>query len=48
MTENLMRERVYILAFRFPELGVAADINGLTARELEGLYRFLSRLAMDE
>ena len=38
-------ERLQCLAARFPELGMGADLAALTAADLWGLYRFLSRVA---
>ena len=38
-------ERLRWLVARFPEFGVAPDLAALSAAELYGLYRFLSRAA---
>ncbi len=38
-------ERLQCLAARFPELGMSADLAALSAADLWGLYRFLSRIA---
>jgi len=38
-------ERLYSLLVRFPQHGVSADIAALSAAELWGLYRFLSRVS---
>ena len=38
-------ERLQCLVARFPELGMGADLAALTAADLWGLYRFLSRVA---
>ena len=45
MTAELLRERVYILSERFSWLGIGADIAAMTVSELEGVYRFLLRVA---
>ncbi len=34
-----------LLAWRFSHLGFSPDLAGMTAIELEGLYRYLARLA---
>lgn len=34
-----------LLAWRFSHLGFSADLAGMTAIELAGLYRYLARLA---
>jgi hypothetical protein len=34
-----------LLAWRFSHFGFSPDLAGMTAIELAGLYRFLSRLA---
>lgn len=38
-------ERLQCLAARLPELGIGADLAALSAADLWGLYRFLSRIA---
>ena len=38
-------DRLQCLATRFPEFGVGADLAALSAADLWGLYRFLSRIA---
>ena len=38
-------ERLQMLCARFSHLGIGADLAGLTAIELWGLYCYLSRLA---
>lgn len=38
-------ERLQCLAARLPELGMGADLAALSAADLWGLYRFLSRMA---
>lgn len=38
-------DRLRCLAMRFPELGVGADLAALSAADLWGVYRFLSRVA---
>jgi hypothetical protein len=38
-------ERLHCLAARLPELGIGADLAALSAADLWGLYRFLSRIA---
>jgi hypothetical protein len=45
MTAPAWVDRLQCLAIRFPELGIGADLAGLSAADLWGLYRFLSRLA---
>ena len=45
MNAELLRERVYSLAIRFSGLGIGADIAAMTLGELEGVYRFLRRIA---
>lgn len=47
MTVDLLRERVYGLSERFSWLGIGADIAAMTVSELEGVYRFLQRIAGD-
>ena len=38
-------ERLQWLALRFPEFGIGPDLAALSAADLWGLYRFLSRAA---
>ena len=38
-------ERLQWLALRFPEFGIGSDLSTLSAADLWGLYRFLSRAA---
>ena len=38
-------ERLQWLAARFPECGIGQDLAALSAADLYGLYRFLSRAA---
>jgi len=45
MNAELLRERVYALSERFSWLGINADIAAMTLVELEGVYRFLRRIA---
>jgi hypothetical protein len=45
MTPAAWPERLQWLVARFPELGVGADLAELSAADLWGLYRFLSRIA---
>lgn len=45
MSVEQLRERVYSLSERFSWLGIGADIAAMTCCELEGVYRFLRRLA---
>jgi hypothetical protein len=42
---DFLRERVYTLSERFSWLGIGSDIAALTLSELEGVYRFLRRIA---
>ncbi len=44
MTEDWL-VRLYNLAYRFPHLGVTADLASLSMAELWGLYCYLRRLA---
>ena len=45
MTPAAWLERLQGLAARFPGLGIGPDLAALSAADLWGLYRFLSRLA---
>ncbi|MBI3523839.1 MAG: hypothetical protein HY066_04820 [Betaproteobacteria bacterium] len=45
MNAELLRERVYSLSERFSWLGIGPDIPAMSLCELEGVYRFLLRIA---
>lgn len=45
MKQATWLERLHYLAGRFPELGIGADLAAMSAAELWGVYRFLSRIA---
>jgi hypothetical protein len=45
MTPGGWLERLQWLAARFPEHGIGADLAALSAADLWGLYRFLTRIA---
>ena len=40
-------DRLQCLIARLPELGIGADLAALSAADLWGLYRFLSRVATE-
>lgn len=45
MSAELLRERVYSLSVRLAWLGIGGDIAAMTLSELEGVYRFMRRIA---
>lgn len=45
MRSGAWLERLQWLASRFPEFGIGHDLAALSAADLYGLYRFLSRVA---
>lgn len=45
MNADQLRERVYCLSLRLSWLGIGPDIAAMSFCELEGVYRFLRRLA---
>ena len=45
MTAATWLERLQWLAARLPEFGIGPDLAALSAADLYGLYRFLSRAA---
>lgn len=45
MTAPTWLERLQWLAARFPEHGIGTDLAALSAADLWGLYRFLTRIA---
>ena len=46
--QETWRDRLQMLTWRFPGAGIGADIVALSESDAWGVYRFLSRLAIDE
>lgn len=48
MTPARWLERLHCLAARFPEFGIGPDLATVSATDLYGVFRFLSRLTQGE